>query len=303
MSKSNPKLLITGASGFVGAHLMQAQFSGEKLGTYLSSTPHENSNSYFQLDIQNAAACRRLIEKYQPDFLIHCAAKSNLDWCEKNKPESWRVNAAAPVQLAEICAENGVRFMFLSSDMVFDGQGGNYTEVDDCAPTSVYGQAKRHAEKAILKINPAFIIVRIALVFGLPVNGCGRSFLQWILQRIDNRQSVPLFIDQFRTPISVQELAIILLDLVQTEIGGIIHVAGPERLDRFQFGKYVCDAFTADRSLLQACRLAQLPQSPPRPADLSLNIDRLKSIISFTPKDCLTNLKYWATQDKNDLSC
>ena len=299
MIKREPIILITGASGFVGAHLMQSRFPAQIFGTFHNNPPQEHPDRYFQLDIADDEACRAVVSVVKPDFLIHCAARSNLDWCEKNKAASWRINAEAPARLAAICAEKNIRYLFVSSDMVFDGKHGNYNEADACNPLSNYGRAKRHAEKAVLALNPAALVARIALVYGLPVLQCGSSFLQWILHKIEHRQAVPLFVDQFRTPISVQELTQILLELVVSEARGIVHVAGPERLNRYQFGIFVCKAFATDQTLLRSTRLAQISQTPPRPRDLSLNIARLKSIVPTMPRDCRTNLQYWAARRKN----
>ncbi|KAA3612618.1 MAG: SDR family NAD(P)-dependent oxidoreductase [Calditrichaeota bacterium] len=296
VSKNNQqKILITGATGLVGTHLLYACDPENVVGTYYTVKPAVDNYSYYYLDLQYPNSIHTLISEIEPTHIIHCAAKSSLDWCEKNKYENWRINAEAPILFAQICAQNHIRYLFISSDMVFDGSDGFYSETDATNPLSLYGKAKLAAESGIQKINPHAVIARIALVYGLPLApDRGSSFLTWILSRIHKNQTVPLFKDQFRTPISVNELVSLLFELLFSDYCGIVHVGGPERLNRLQFGKYVCQAFELGEKHLIESQLCEIEQIPARPRDLSLTIDKLNSIVETKQLPCLKNLEYWA---------
>ncbi|MCA9734763.1 MAG: SDR family oxidoreductase [Deferribacteres bacterium] len=295
MEHQRIKVLVTGASGFVGSHVLYHFNPAQAVGCFHSNTPQPDGYDYVHIDLQSSDSLTEVFHTIQPTHVIHCAAKSNLDWCEKNPHANHRINAEAPVFMASLCKERNVRYLFVSSDMVFDGVKGSYCEDDMPNPLSLYGRAKLAAETGVLEVNPEAVIARIALVYGLPVQkGRGSSFLTWIISRLQQKLEVPLFIDQYRSPVSVNELTFVLRALLFSDYYGIVHVGGAEKLDRMKFGSYVCRVFHFDEALLKPIHLSDMEQHAQRPRDLSLSSDRLRTIISYTPADCLAHLKFWA---------
>ena len=285
------RILVTGASGFLGSHIMHLSDPAEAIGVFHANRPPDDGYAYQQADLADNRSLDKLFASVRPDIVIHAAAQSNLDWCEQQPDLAWQINAEAPAKLAKLCAETGCKFLHVSSDMVFDGEKGEYTENEPTNPIGLYGKAKAAAEQGVLSENPDAIIARAALIYGLPVApGRGSSFLTWVLDRLENNAPVPLYYDQFRTPVEVGELAETLLQLAQSTFKGTIHVAGQEKVDRLTFGKYVCQATGHDEKLLKKTTLSEDKNIARRPRDLSLRTDLLQRIISVRLSDCRSSL-------------
>ncbi len=290
-SASNTPLLVTGASGFLGSHLVHLNEPKDVVGLYHANPPDDPRYNYRQLDLTDFSAVRDFLHQLQPKTLIHAAANSRVEWCEKNKKQAWIINTEASIHLAKVCAEIGCKMVFVSSDMVYDGEKGDYAENDVTKPQSHYGKTKRAAEQGVLKVNPKALATRVSLIYGFPVQeGRGSSFLLWLLQRLQNSQEAPLFFDQTRTPVEVIELAKTLVHLAKLGVCGVVNVGGGEKTDRVTFGKHVCDIFNLPDDLIKPTPLGDYPFAHISPKNLSLNTDRLAAILDGRLSDCKTGL-------------
>ncbi len=283
-------ILITGASGFLGGHLV------ERLSTTEAVTAQYRNRRYADrfpngtcLDLTRIDELQTRLDSLQPDVIVHTAAMSNLDRCEKEPDQARRINVLVPKVLAETAHNNGIRFIHLSSDMVFDGQKGGYREGDPVAPLSVYGRTKVEAEDVVLDACDHALVVRTALIYGRPALG-GQSFSTWIEGRLQNHQTVPLYPDQFRSPIWVETLADLLIELIDRTVYGILHVGSSNRIDRYTFGQQLCRAGRYDSSLLRAVSMYARPATAPRPQDVSLNTDLAACLLSTPLPDTETAL-------------
>lgn len=290
MSHSN--ILVIGATGFLGSHIIHRLEPECAWGTFTSTRPKPDGYRYVYLNLQEPEAAELLLDQLAPECVILVAAKSNVDWCEQNRDSAQIINAAAPASLAQACARRGIRFIFTSSDMVFDGKKGGYHEEDAPNPISWYGRTKYLAEEAILSAYPEALVLRLALIYGVPVApGRGRSFLTWIFEQLAAGLDVPLFFDQFRTPIFVEDLAAAILALGRMQVQGVLHLAGPEKLDRYTFGCHVCEIFGYSTERLRKQSLRDAKFAAPRPVDLSMQARRAQQILGNTFSDCKTALK------------
>ncbi len=285
------RYVITGASGFLGGYLLSLCDPQEAVGVYGSHRPAESGRRWLRCDFSRPEAAAEKIAALEPQICIHAAAKSNLDWCEKNPREARRVNTESAVVLARRCQEVGCRFVFISTDMVFDGRRGNYGESDAPSPINWYGRTKVEAEERVLAAHPEALVARMALIYGFPYfRDHGGSFLSWLVGRLEQGQPAPLFTDQFRTPVEVGEAAQAVLALAGAGAKGIVHIAGSERLDRLTFGRYVCESFGYDPALLQRTVMAEIPSQAPRPRDLSLQTGRLQQLLGRRLSGCREGL-------------
>lgn len=265
------KIIVTGASGFLGSHIMHLCNPADVVGLYHTNRPLEDGYTYIQADLSNDAEIEKILTYVSPQIVINAAAQSNLDWCEENPELAWKINAESPIEFAKACSEMGCKYLFVSSDMVFDGEKGYYSENDPVNPISLYGKAKVTAEEGILAANPDAIVARVALIFGFPAQaGRGHSFLNWVLDKLEHNEPVPLFFDQYRTPVEVCELAGILLQLAESNFNGILHVAGEKRVDRYTFGECICEIAGYHKDLLKRTTLSADKSVVRRPRDLSL---------------------------------
>jgi dTDP-4-dehydrorhamnose reductase len=268
------KLLITGASGFLGGHIFsQAQSQFDLLGTYWNTDPQKPNACWARADLLNFDVMYNLLHAFNPDIIIHAAANSNLDDCEKNKENAYLLNVAATRGLAEYCAEKHVRFIFVSSDMVFDGKNGMYTEEQNTSPISYYGETKVNAEGIVKNVCPDHVIARSALIYGKSIEG-GPSFSQWIEDKLADGERASLYVNQYRTPIYVGNLAKVLLELSHNDFIGTLHLGGANKINRYDFGKQLCKAGGYNMDLLDPSLMDNSNTVAPRPKDISLSIVR-----------------------------
>ncbi len=273
------KIFITGASGFLGGHVYhQAREKWQVLAGYNSNKSAGRGEDWIQLDLTDAKRVRAALKAFRPDVIIHCAANSNLDECEKSPDMASAINVKSAEYLISSANDLGSRLIFVSSDIVFNGEKGNYRETDPVSPISVYGRTKVRSEELLMRKSTNYVIARAALIYGRPKTG-GSSFSVWIENQLKAGSSVSLYRDQFRTPVLVNNLAEALLELAENDYTGIIHLGGKNRIDRLTFGKQLCAAAGYDAGLLRAASMYDRKPAAPRPADVSLNIDKAGSVL------------------------
>ncbi len=273
------RLFLTGASGFLGGHIYAlARKRWDVFATFLHHPPKKLPDQWIALDLTWHATVREYLEDIQPDVIIHAAAISNLDLCEENPFLAEAVNVQTTNNLASWAAAHRIRMIYISSDMVFDGTGSYYTETDPVSPISVYGKCKASAENIVRSKCRKWVVARAALIYGRPKIG-GTSFSEWLEGRLRNGKRIPLYYDQFRTPILVENLAEAILELAENDFIGTVHLGGANRVDRLTFGQQLCEIGGYDPSLLDPTSVADAQPRAPRPVDISLSIRRAQSVL------------------------
>ena len=273
---SKKKLIITGASGFLGYHLLRVAATGwEVYGTTHSTGFDFGDAVAVNCDIRNYIELGNFIDDIEPDAVIHAAAISDANFCEKNKELSYEVNVEAAKNLAGICCDFHIPFAFTSTDLVFDGKQGMYKESDIKKPVSVYGEQKSVAEDEVLRIYQEATVFRLPLMFGEP-KASAANYLQKFISQIKSGGKVSLFHDEYRSVCGARSIAKGILKLMNET--GIIHLAGKEKLSRYDFGVKVVKAFGLDESLLQSCSQKDVKMAAPRPADVTLDVSKAVSL-------------------------
>jgi dTDP-4-dehydrorhamnose reductase len=270
------RLLLTGASGLLGSNLLRS--GRERFDLFGLCSPRDPSPPGPRVDLTNARALRDAVEQFRPDVILHAGAMTGPVDCEKHPDEAMRVNVDATRLLASLAAEHGARFLFLSTDLVFDGNKGMYREEDPVGPLSHYGRTKVLAEQATHERMPAALIVRTTLMVGFSPRG-NRSVNEAMQTALDRGETLRLFRDEYRSIIGVGNLAEALLELADSTVTGVLHLAGPERRSRYDWGLLIARRFGWDLSRLQPVTRAEMPMVPPRPADVSLDIGRARRVL------------------------
>jgi dTDP-4-dehydrorhamnose reductase len=292
-------ILVTGASGLLGASVVsQAQERGlEVIGFYHRHPIHIEGVKLLAVDFADRAETCRIFGELRPSSVVHCAAATDVDQCEDHPDEAYRLNVTAAAAIAEITARSGVRLLYVSTDSVFDGERGHYSETDTPAPLNVYATTKLHGEREVARLNPAAIIARVSL-YGWNAQNKD-SLAEWVLKRLTLGKAVPGFSDVFFCPALANDVAEVLLELVAQNLSGIYHVVGSECISKHEFARRVAAKFAFDPEQVFATRMADAKLKALRPRDTSLNTAKVCAALRRSMPNVDAGLRRFAELREN----
>lgn len=250
--------------------------------TGLCSESNRFEKDFIPVDITDKVNIQALVRSIKPDAIVHLAAVTSAAICHDEHDYARAVNLQGSIYLAEAARENGSRLIFASTDLVFDGDNPPYKEDDLPRPVCDYGLLKAMAEESVQFICLDYCIVRIALVYGISVNSA-RTFFQEMIDSLGEDRKIGLFIDEHRTPIHVENVAQALIEIInRPEINGIVHLAGRDRLARYELGAAACERMNFSKELLIPIKIEDKVTQYTRPKDVSLE-SRRQDIHLVTP--------------------
>ncbi len=264
-----PVAWVTGAAGLIGHYLVQLAPRHAPGWRVVGLTRAE-------LDLCDAAAVRRRFAADRPVLVIHCAALSRSPACEADPALARRINVEATAALADVAT--GAQLVFFSTDLVFDGRRGRYTEADAPNPLGVYAATKAEAETRV-RAHPRALIIRTSLNGGISLSG-DRAFNEQMRRAWQAGRPVRLYTDEFRSPIHAAVTARAVWELALQGVTGLYHVAGAERLSRWEIGRLVAARWPQLSPQIEAASVRDHP-GPPRPPDTSLDCSRAQARLSF----------------------
>jgi len=264
-------ILITGVGGLLGTEVMKMC---DGVGTYFKDNP--NMKNTMEMNIVDKKNVIKVLSKVNPDCIIHCAALTDVDYCEKFRDDAYKVNVLGTKNIVDFCAENNTRLIFVSTDFVFDGVKGNYTEEDEPNPISYYGYTKLMGEKEAKKLENC-VIARTSVIYGANKN----NFVLWDINELKNGKKIRIVDDQFNSPTLNTNLAEALIKFAKNDLRGIYHCAGSERISRYDFAIKIANTFNLDKSLIKKISSAELNQLAKRPKDSSLVIKKAEHDLNF----------------------
>jgi dTDP-4-dehydrorhamnose reductase len=260
---------ITGTGGLIGSQI-------HRLAPQLAPDWEVRALARNDLDFCDFKAVSTAFAADRPQLVIHCAALSKSPVCEANPDLAWRSNFEATVHLAQLAAD--IQFIFFSTDLVFDGRQGSYSEAAPVNPLSVYGKTKAAAEEKVLA-NPKHTVIRTSLNAGRSPTG-DRAFNEQMRLAWQRGEKSKLFTDEYRSPIVASVTARAIWEIAALQAAGIYHLAGAERLSRWQIGQALAALYPDLHPILEASSLKEYPGAP-RPPDTSLNCAELQALLSF----------------------
>ncbi|MEO1622743.1 MAG: NAD(P)-dependent oxidoreductase [Cyanobacteria bacterium J06632_3] len=264
------KLLVTGASGFLGWNLCQiASKDWDVYGVYHTRQIAIPNTTLVKADLTNDQDRQSLFQTYRPDAVIHLAAESSPNRCQEQPEFSHSINVIAAREMARQCAHANIPFVFASSDQVFDGRHSPYREDDPPSPVNLYGEQKAQAEAEVLSCHPKAAVCRMPLMFGA-VPPTASTFLQGFIKTLRDGGELKLFVDEFRTPVSGTTAAKGLL-LALEKVQGYLHLGGKERISRYEFGRLMVEIFELPAAGLIPSYQKDVTMSAPRPSDVSFD--------------------------------
>lgn len=288
------RLIVTGASGFVaGSVIWQAGPEWEVHALSGKPAPlHRPHLHWHTLDVLDHDELRRVFEHIRPSVVIHTAAIADINFCEANTDTADQVNIMLTRALVELCREGGARMIFTSTDTVFDGEKGNYTETDAPGPVNYYGHTKVMAEEFVQERLHDWVIARPAIVLGLPFFSAGNSVLVRLLASLQAGEEIKALAKEVRTPIDVVTLGAALLELAGNSYQGILHLSGNDRMDRPTFSRLIAERMGYPTRLIVPVDARGIAGRAPRPRDVSLNNARAKATLNTPMRGLLEGLEY-----------
>lgn len=302
--KNLSRLLIIGGSGLLGFKCIEeAAKDFEVFATYNAREMESEHCEFCRLDKTNRDDVFSLTEKIKPDVVIDTAALHNVNHCETHRDEAHRVNVEGTRNVAEACRKIGAKMIFMSTDYVFDGKKGYYTEEDPPNPLSYYAVTKLEGERAVAAAGTDYAIARPSVIYGWnpselkglkSSSGKSMNFVIWALGKLQNGEEISIVTDQYSSPTLADNLAEALLTLAKTDKTGIYHTAGKGCINRFDFTKKIAEIFELDESLIKPVTSNMFKQVAERPLRCCLDVSKAErdlKIKFLTPEEGLKKMK------------
>ncbi|KXK55000.1 MAG: dTDP-4-dehydrorhamnose reductase [Chlorobi bacterium OLB5] len=280
------KILITGANGLLGQKTTEL-FRHETQHEVILTDLHENAFEsrgfdYFPMDITKKDEVKDAVKKYLPDIIINTAAFTNVDGCETERELSWKVNVDAVKNFIIASRINSSKIIHISTDYVFDGKTGNYSETSKPAPLSYYGKSKLAGENALITSGIDFTIIRTMIIYGTGKN-LRPNFAVWLINMLSENNQVKIVDDQFGMPTMVDDLGWALVKIVDLNKSGIYHVCGSEYCSRYEFAVKLAEVFKLNENLIMPVKTGDLNQAAERPMNSSFILLKAETDLGIKP--------------------
>lgn len=283
------KTLITGANGLLGQKIVE--FCIARKIEFFATSAGENRNPtcpnshYSSMDITVKAEVEILINKVMPSHIIHTAAITNVDYCQLNPDECEKVNNEASIFLASICDKMNIHFQFLSTDFVFDGEKGNYSEDDEVNPLSIYGLSKANTEGFLIALeNKNWSIIRTIIVYGKGHNLSRSNLIVWAKESLENGVEMKIIDDQFRAPTFVDDLANACIEVILKRRTGVFNISGPITSSIYEIVEKIATHFNYSMSNVSRISSKELNQPAKRPPKTGFDLTKAKKELNYSPR-------------------
>jgi dTDP-4-dehydrorhamnose reductase len=306
------KILVTGSNGLLGQKIIY-QLLEMKTYEIIAAARGENrlneqrGYTYHDLDITNEKQVHEIIDYYQPDVVIHPAAMTNVDACEKDHEGCYAANVLAVKYFTQALKKNKTtgydpHFIHLSTDFVFDGKNGPYKETDTPHPLSYYAESKLESEKVVETSGLKWAIVRTIIIYGVTDGNQRSNIVLWVKNSLTNGQRINVITDQHRSPTLAEDLAQGCISIAEKGATGIYHLSGPETHSIWHLAEIIADYWKLDKTLMNPVTSQELNQPAKRPPMTGFILDKAKKDLGYQPKTFLEGLKVVDEQLKKMLN-
>lgn len=278
------KVLLVGCNGLLGQNLLRTRPAGDweihGAGMEPEAVLAGSLAGYVRTDIGKREELEAAIRAVGPDWIFNSAAITDVDLCEREPALAGRINRDTVGWMAA----SGKPLVHISTDYVFDGENGPYSEDAPTRPLSVYGSTKLESEALALGGSPRSLVVRTMTLWGKG-QGMKTSFVDFVRQSLSAGKTVRIVTDQYGNPTLAEDLALSIWKLAAGGRSGIYHAVGSEWNSRFEWARAIAAHYGLDASLIQPCLTADLKQAARRPLKSGLRIDKLVRDTGFTPRN------------------
>jgi dTDP-4-dehydrorhamnose reductase len=291
------KIMVTGANGLLGQALIKQLVEKKYPVVATGKGPSRlivaalEGYEYKELDITDGPAVEAFVLEEKPSVIIHAAAMTQVDQCEINKQDCYNVNVTATRFIIDAAKLIKARFIFVSTDFIFDGNSGPYKEEDKPAPVNYYGSTKLVAEKAVMDSGLHWAIARTILVYGVAPTTGRTNIVGWVKQSLENKMPIKMVTDQLRTPTFVYDLAAGIILMIEKNAGGIYHLSGDEKMTPYEMAIETAKFFGLDQGLISVSSSADIKQPAMRPPRTGFDISKAKKDLGYQPTSFKEGLK------------
>ena len=278
------KLLVIGV-GFLGQKLMSV-FKARGFEVYGADTSGDEN---VKIDITDRQSVLGVFESVRPEVAVLTAGLTNVDLCQEDPALCSKVNVLGVENVVQAALNFNSKLVFISTDYVFDGLKGNYSEQDDLKPLSVYAWSKTEGEKIVSSL-PDHLILRTSTLYGFNDAQDKMNFVKWVVNQLEGGSRIQIVSDQKTNPTLIDDLAEAIARLIELGEKGVFHSVGSEPISRYDFVKKIIHVFELDESLLEETDSRRFVQKAERPADSSLKITQIESK-GIRMRDCLSGLR------------
>ncbi|RZK49191.1 MAG: SDR family oxidoreductase [Pedobacter sp.] len=300
------KIVVTGSNGLLGQKITERVLKlndFELIATAKGPNrfPQTAGYVYQEMDICDVAQMQAVLKHYMPDAVIHTAAMTNVDVCESSQEEAYNLNVKATADLAKICTELDIQLVHLSTDFIFDGAEGPYTEEASPNPLSYYGKTKLWAEQAVQNNATKWTILRTIIVYGIVADMSRSNIILWAKGALEQGQKINVVNDQWRMPTLAEDLAEICLLAVQKEAQGVFNASGQDMMRIVDIVYAVADFWQLDKSLITEISAESLNQAAKRPIKTGFDLSKSRQDLGYQPHTFMQGLAIVDAQLKTSI--
>ena len=291
------KILITGANGLLGQKLVALIAPHAEINLIATSRGKDKifydlpMYRYRSMDVTNKEEVDRVIGQEKPDVIIHSAALTKVDYCERNQEICHRVNVEAVEHIVHAAQENNCFLIHISTDFIFSGEKRLLSEDEPVGPVNYYGATKLEAEQIIKDSGIEYAIVRTAIVYGVVPHLSRSNIILWVKDSLIKRKTIHVVDDQYRTPTLAEDLAAGCFLIAQQRARGIFNISGEELLTPYDMAQMTADYFGLDKELIVRTNSSQFKQPARRPLETGFNIEKAKRELGYRPRSFLQGIE------------
>ncbi|MCY7349304.1 MAG: SDR family oxidoreductase [Cytophagaceae bacterium] len=281
-------LLITGSNGLLGQKLVALLRHNPDINLVATARganrlPFSDGYAYHEMDITDAANVANVMDEVRPQAVIHAAAMTNVDQCEAEKELCWNMNVHATEYIVDACAKHDSFLCHVSTDFIFDGAAGPYTEDATPSPLSFYGWSKYAAEEVIRRSDLRWGIARTVLVYGIAYDMSRSNIILWVKGSLESSKTIKVVTDQFRSPTLAEDLAMGCWLIADQEAEGIFNISGKDLLTPYEMAHKTARFFNLDSSLITEADSSTFTQPAKRPPRTGFILDKAQRVLGYAP--------------------
>jgi len=254
----------------------------ELLATSVEEKSVIDSVDYISCDIKCRDEIKKVVQDYYPDFIVHTAAYTNVDQSEKQREDAWKINVKGVEYITEAARSIDAHIIHISTDYVFDGKDGPYSEKAKPNPVGYYGRTKLASENALRISGTFFTILRTNVLYGIAPNS-RPDFVRWVIKSLNNKEKIRIVEDQINNPTFIDDLVQGINKIIEFKKTGIYNIGGKEFLSRYDFTLHIADFFDLDKKLVTPITTEELKQHARRPLKSGLIILKAETELGYKP--------------------